>query len=583
MTQSDTDESKAVFSTAREDFAYLERNIPCQAACPAGTNIPAYIRALFEGNYGRSYDINRDVNILPGVLGRICSRPCEESCRHGERGLGEPVNICHIKRAAADLRPDGDGPSPSPLSLGVKAAVVGSGPAGLAAAHDLALAGAEVTIFEALDLPGGMLRYGIPEFRLPRNVLDAEIDHILRLGVTLRTGQRFGDNLAPAKLLDEHDAVILAAGCYRSNSLQVEGEDLAGVLSGLELMMDVSASRPPKIGERVLVIGDGFTAFDCARTALRLGAKDVRICSRLTRDDLIVTKDEIVEAEREGVRFEFLLTAVKVAGEGKVAGVEFLRTRPGDSGADGRREADPIEGSAFTLAADTVVVAIGQRPEPLAVPGEEPSDKPVAADRESFRAVPKGLYVAGDYLSGPSTVIEAVAMGRKAAWKVVQDLTGRAPRRRLVRVEETEITDRERTWDFLPRQDMPVIPLQGRFSPREKEVELGFDRETAKKESQRCYLCYLHYEIDMDRCIYCRYCIDVAPRDCIKLVREVRTDDDGAVVELVETENWHDVNAVVIDNERCIRCGACLRVCPVECISVAKVELVERPGGEDRV
>jgi NAD-dependent dihydropyrimidine dehydrogenase PreA subunit/thioredoxin reductase len=420
-----------------------------------------------------------------------------------------------------------------------------------------------------------MLRYGIPEFRLPREVLDAEIAHIAGLGVSFRTGCRLGADLAVEQLLEQYDAVLLAAGCYRSNRLGAAGEDLNGVVSGLEFMMDVTAGRPPEVGETVLVIGDGFTAFDCARTSLRLGAKDVRICSRLTREDLIVTKDEVVEAEREGVRFEFLLTATRINGEKSVAGVEFLRTRLGDIGADGRREAAPIEGSEFTIAADTVIAAIGQRPEPLAVPGAR-GGGPVAADADTYRAAARGLYVAGDYLSGPSTVIEAVAMGRRAAWKIVGDHGGSEPRRQAVRIEETKITDRERTWDFLPRQEMPSLPVAERFASGEKEVERGFSRETAKKEAQRCYLCYLHYEIDMERCIYCRYCIDVAPRDCIKLVREVRLDDDGSVAELVETESWHDVNAVVIDNEQCIRCGACMRACPVECISVSKVEMVER-------
>jgi ferredoxin len=249
------------------------------------------------------------------------------------------------------------------------------------------------------------------------------------------------------------------------------------------------------------------------------------------------------------------------------------------------REAIPIEGSEFVLPADTVVVAIGQRPEPLQVPGEKDKGGRLVVDREKLTGTTEGLYVAGDYLTGPSTVIEAVAMGRKAAERIAADLTGRRFREKAVRLEETEITDRDRAWDFLPRQSMPTVePAADRFEPGEKEVETGFDGDRAEAESKRCYLCYLHYEIDMERCIYCRFCIDVAPRDCIKLVKEVLTDEDGAVTGLVETGKWSEVNAVVIDNARCIRCGACMRVCPVECISVTKAELVERSleAGEGR-
>jgi glutamate synthase (NADPH/NADH) small chain len=196
---------------------------------------------------------------------------------------------------------------------------------------------------------------------------------------------------------------------------------------------------------------------------------------------------------------------------------------------------------------------------------------------ETFRASVPRLYLTGDYLTGPSTVIEAIARGRAAAEKIAEDLTGRRFRERAVRLEECSKTDRQRTWDFIPRVEMPTVaPAEARFRAPDVEVERGYSREQALEESKRCYLCYLHYEIDMRRCIYCRYCIDVAPRDCIKMVEEVLTNEVGAVTGFVETRHWSKVNAIVIDNSRCIRCGECVRVCPVECISVTKVELVER-------
>ena len=573
------------YSTDPADFYYMDVNVPCQSACPAYTNIPAYIRCLFEERYSRSYELNRIVNILPGVLGRVCSRPCEAKCRHGEPELGQPVNICHIKRAASDFKEVGHIYMEQLFApIGKKVAIIGSGPAGLAAAHDLSTIGISVTLFEAFEEPGGMLRYGIPEFRLPRDMLKAEIDSILRLGVTLKTGIKVGQDLAMEDLLAEYDAVLLATGCYRPVNLEIPGETLSGVHSGLDFMIQMTSGQPPEVGQKVLVIGAGFTAFDCARSALRLGAEDVTICLRRTEEDLTVTEDEIIETKREGVKIKSLMLSRRMIGNGRVEAVEFLRTRPGEVMAGGKRAVTPIEGSEFVLPADTVLVATGQRPGPIHAPGEKDREGVLVGDGETFRtSVPK-LYVTGDYLTGPTTVIEAIARGRAAAEKIAEELTGKTFRERAVRMERTKITDRLRSWDFISRQEMPIIhPIEERFSDPNIEVELGYSREEAKEESKRCYLCYLHYEIDMRRCIYCRYCIDVAPRDCIKMVKAIKTNEMGAVTGFVETRQWKHVNAIVIDNARCIRCGECVRVCPVDCISVTKVELVERmlPRGRE--
>jgi len=575
--------SQVIYSSAPEDFLYTDINIPCQKACPALTNIPAYIRASYEERYNRSYDINRAANILPGVLGRICSRPCEDLCRHGEAELGKPVNICHIKRADSDFKEGKTAEAARPEPLGKRVAVIGAGPAGLAASHDLAQIGIDVVLFEAYDRPGGMLRYGIPEFRLPRSILDAEIDDILRLGVALRTGTKIGEDIQVGSLLKQYDAVLVAAGCYQPIALNIPGESLKGVHPGLQFMTDFCNDRPPKVGSRVLVIGAGFSAFDCARSALRLGAEDVTICLRRTEEDLTVTPDEVLETKMEGIKIEALMLSTRVIGDVQVEGVEFVRTQPGAIRPDGKRDISPISGSEFVLSADSVIVATGQAAAPLPSPGETDGNGILAADRDTYKTTAPGLYAAGDYMTGPSTVIEAIAMGRQAAERIARDLTGNTFRESMVRMEAAEITDRVRSWDFLPRQEMPTLEsLPDRLEVRSREVEIGYTREAALEESKRCYLCYLHYEIDIDRCIYCRYCIDVAPRDCIKLVKAVKTNSDGAIVGFTETETWNQVNAIVIDNSRCIRCGECVRICPVDCISVTRVERIEGSMGDER-
>ncbi|AFM26405.1 FAD-dependent oxidoreductase [Desulfomonile tiedjei] len=573
-------QTEMLYSTSPADFDYVRVNVPCQSACPAYTNIPAYIRSLYEGKYDNSYELNRIVNLMPGVLGRICSRPCEQKCRHGEPELGKPVNICHIKRAADDHK-DTFGPPVGGLfgSLNRRICIVGAGPAGLAAAHDLATLGAKVTILEALAEPGGMLMYGIPEFRLPRQVLREEIGNILKLGVELKTGVRVGKDVAVEDLMSGYDAVLLAAGCYTPKMLEIPGENLVGVYPGLDFVMRVADGIPPRVGDRVIVLGAGFTAFDCARTALRLGAKEVSICIRGTEQDLRVTHEEIFETKREGISIQGLLLSQRLVGSEKVEGVEFVRTHPGEVLPNGRRRIEPIAGSEFIQSADTVIVAIGQGADPIPSPGEKDKRGVVKGDPETFRTSLPGLYVAGDFMTGPSTVIESIAAGRKAAEKIAESLTGKKFREWTVRIQDARITDRQRAWDMIPRQEMPTIDPPHRLHPFNIEVELGLPKELAHEESKRCYLCYLHYEIDVSRCIYCRLCIDSAPRDCIKLAEDIVLSESGAISRIVETNSWRNVSAIMIDNERCIRCGECVRVCPVDCISVSKVELTERAVG----
>ena len=557
----------------------MAENVPCQHACPAQTNIPGYIRCIVEQRYGRSYELNRMVNILPGVLGRICSRPCEEKCRHGEADLGQPVNICHLKRAAADLK------SPwhrikenlyTPSDK--KVAVIGAGPAGLAAAYELATLGHKVTVYESQERPGGMLMYGIPEFRLPRDIVTLEIDNIIRLGIDLKLGVSIGKDLPLGKLMKTYDAVIAATGCLHSFALSIPGENLEGVYSGLDFMMRINTGEKPAIGSRVAVIGGGFTAIDCARMAIRLGASKVSVNLRKTEEYMRIDAYEKKEAKFEKIAIYGLVQPVRIMGEkGSVTGITFERTRLKYLAEPPYRVAVPIENSEFTIPIDTVIVAIGQYPVTDYIkPKLKLNGKRIWTAPDTFKTSVKGLYAAGDCITGATDYISAIARGRKAALEVDALFVKHKRKKTMVRIESSEQTDRKRSDDFIPRSQMATLGPRRRLVDITKEVELGYDAIAAEEEAKRCYLCYLKYEIDVNRCIYCFACIDVAPRDCIKMIKDIDIKKDGSYGELVETGEWNNVVAIAIDNKRCIRCGQCLEVCPVQCISVSKVELIEQ-------
>ncbi len=566
-------------STHPQDIDYIRSNIPCQWACPAHTNIPGYILANSRDDLDASWLINRASNLLPGVLGRICSRPCEEACRHGDPDLGTPVGICHLKRVAADGRsldvPPGEFRFPD---SGFEVGIVGAGPAGLACAHSLALFGHRVKIYEMESAPGGMLRFGIPAFRLPRSVIDEEVGFITALGVEIEYGVRVGADVTLADLLERHDAVVVTAGCYSAYELDIPGTDREGVHSGLDFMVRINTGDRPAVGRRTVVIGGGFTAFDCARSALRLGAEEVSICILGVEELLSVTDEEIIEAKREGVAIRSLLTSLEITGSDRVEGVRLARNRLGGVDERGRRRTIPIEGSEFTLTADTVIAAIGQKPEP-ALAGSGLADEPVFAADGSSNI--EGLWAAGDFLSGSSTVIESVGRAKAVATRIDTRLSGRTRREEIVTIDPATDTDRRRDWDFIDRQEMPLLPLTERLAGQEVEVEQGLDGSGAEAEARRCYLCNLKYEIDIDGCIYCRWCIDQCPRECIGLARTIEP-GEGYLGETIEwTEHWDKTAGIVIDSSRCIRCGICLRICPTRCIGVRLVNLVERFISDD--
>ncbi len=584
-----TDASTYYSSDAR-DIGWVEQNIPCQTACPAGTNIPAYIWAIMEGEYGSAYEINREANVLPGVLGRICSRPCEAKCRHGWPGNGASVNICHLKRASADLKHAGHRITESLYSpSGKRVAIIGAGPAGVAAAHDLSLLGHDVTILEREAEPGGMLRYGIPEFRLPRDTLRIELHNALRLGVELKTGVAVGNGegeVSLAELRRDFDAVLLAAGCTAALDLPLKDEApggradrIDGVEYGFDFLLDLHRGAARSVGKRVAVVGAGFTALDCARVALRLGAEEVMIHIRTGEEYIPVSKEEIFDAKREHVHINGLRTPVDllVDDSGHVRAVEFVQNRLGGWRPNGRRKAIPIEGSEFTVGCDTVLIAIGQKTVHDFLDTDIRLDRWDNADVDDRGMTSiDGVFAAGDYVKGASTVIAAIGHAREVALGIDTWLMGRERRRKMVRISPVDKPQRERTFDFIPQQHMPTEDIATRCQSLTREVETGYDAGLAFEESKRCYLCNLSYQIDPDNCIFCRACIDVAPKNCIKMVEGIGINADGTYGDLIEAGEWNRVGAIWIDNNECIRCGACYHVCPTRCISIARKEFVVR-------
>lgn len=581
-------EQREYLSDDPRDIGWVKQNVPCQTACPAGTNVPVYIREIIERQFGRSYETNREANVLPGVLGRICSRPCEAQCRHGWPGNGEPVAICHLKRVAADLKDAGHRITERLYSpTGKRVAIVGAGPAGVAAAHDLSLLGHDVVIFEREERAGGMLRYGIPEFRLPRNTLDIELHNALRLGVQVRTGAEIGNGegqIPMSRLEQDFDAVLLATGCMAASPLPLLGEwekrdlrGMEGVEYGLDFLMEMHRGAEKTVGKRVAVVGAGFTALDCARVAARLGAHEVTIHIRTAEEYIPVTPEEIFEAKREGVRIKGLRTPVGLTAEGnRLTGIEFVQNRLGGWRSNGRRQAIPIEGSEFHEPCDTIIIAIGQQTANDYLGTKLELDRwgnvRIGVDGMTSH---KGMFAAGDYVSGASTVVQAVGHGRQVAKRIDAWLMGRERRKQVVRIVPVDKPLRERAFDFIVRQHMPTAHMDERMRDGKHEVELGLDEKLAFEEAKRCYLCNLRYQIDVDRCIFCRACIEVAPRNCIKLVRGVEIDEQGAYGKLLETKEWNQVGAIWIDNNECIRCGQCYTACPVQCISISRCELTE--------
>jgi NADH-quinone oxidoreductase subunit F len=465
---------------------------PCQNTCPVGMDAPAYIALIRANRLEDAYKVLLKTNPFPSICGRVCDHQCQTKCRRGQ--LDEPIAIKFLKRYITDnaLRPTIE---PVMVTRKERIAVVGGGPAGLTAARELARRGYGVTVFEELPLLGGMLRYGIPEYRLPRAVLEQEIDDIRKLGVQFRTNTRVGREIPFEDLRKAYDLLYLAIGAHQSQRLGIPGEELKGVYGGVEFLRQINLGNGVEVGTRVAVVGGGNSAIDAARSALRKGAREVNILYRRQRQDMPAQADEVAAAEHEGVRIHLLVAPLEVIGaKGKVVGIRCQRMRLGAFDASGRRRPEPVEGSEFVLDVDMVIAAIGQVADCSFLPRDIPVTKGNTIEvngRGRTQTPAAGIFAGGDAVTGPATVIWAIAAGMEAARDIdaaIRERNGESPYR-----------GPEEEWIDIPQvideevQEQPQARMS-EMEARERlgsfaEVELGYTADEARQESSRCLRC----------------------------------------------------------------------------------------------
>jgi len=470
---------------------------PCQHTCPLGTDVPAYVSLIAEGKFAAARENIREKNPFPAICGRVCHHPCEIRCRRGK--IDEPIAIRALKRFAMDYtswRSSVVTRGKVLVNKNPEAGIVGAGPCGLTAAYFLARWGYQVTVWETLPQPGGMLRVGIPDYRLPKEILDKEIAALGKLEI--RTGYRVGKDIPWEELRKQCRAILIATGAHQNRKLGCPGEEMEGVLDGVSFLRDINLGRKIEIGSRVAVIGGGNVAIDAARCALRLGAGEVNIFYRRTRQEMPAIPEEIDSALAEGIKISYLVNPRQILGNGRVTGIECFRMQLGEYDRDGRRKPVPVEGSEFSLPMDTIISAIGQVPDLSFLPQEWGivSQGTIQVDPYTFATAVPGIFAGGDAVTGPATVIEAITAGREAAISI--DLYLRS---------KNLITDRPPAFSKMvkpgkrpeeellpqPRVRIRVCDPGSRMNNFE-EVELSLTRAQAVKEAGRCLRCDLEEE-----------------------------------------------------------------------------------------
>jgi heterodisulfide reductase subunit A len=496
---------------------------PCRVACPAGVNAQGYVVLISQGKFKEALEVLRRTMPFAGVCGRVCTHPCEQDCERGQ--VDQPIAIRTLKRFMADyeLKEGREKATPVERTKEEKVAIAGSGPAGLACAYDLIRQGYPVTVFESAPEVGGLLRYGIPEYRLPKEVLNNEINYIQELGVEIKTNTPV-KNLAG--IFDEgYKAIFLGTGAGVSQKMGIPGENIPGVLHSLDFLRQVNFGVKVSLGSKVAVIGGGNAAVDAARIAQRLGASEITVVYRRSRAEMPAIPSEIEEMEREGIKIQFLAAPVKVLSkDNRVIGIQCIRMELGEPDASGRRRPVPIKGSEFTINVDNVIIAVGQGVDKATLPEDVDYTNwgTLSVDSITLQTNIDGVFAGGDVVSGPADVIAAVTAGKEAAISIDRYLRGHdlregrpEIREKVKDVPKEGVVEKERA-------DMPTLGLGKRKGF--DEVELGFDEKTAIEEAKRCLNCAV--------CSECRECEKVCEPQAIdhEIQDEISEEDVGAIV-----------------------------------------------------
>lgn len=528
---------------------------PCVLNCPASVNAQGYIQAIARGDDKEAVRILKERLPIPASIGRVCPHPCEGGCRR--QMVEEPISISYLKYFAADrVIAQGGYLPPKAAATGKRVGIIGGGPGGLTAAYYLSLKGHRVTIVDAMPQMGGMLRYGIPEYRLPKKVLDEEIAEIASLGVEMKNNFRIGVDATFEEFKSRYDAVVVAIGAWSSMPIGCPGEDLDGVLGGIDFLQRVALGERPDIGDKVAIVGGGNTAMDACRTAVRLGAKEVYVVYRRTEAEMPAEQLEIDEAREEGVIYKFLTNPAEIVGEnGKVKEMKLQIMELGEPDESGRRRPVPVEGKFETLPVTCVISAIGQKANVAGFEGIELNRKGIiAADETSYRTSVEGVFAVGDATNqGASIAIEAIGEARRCAKVVDLYLHGvQVPYQKTYLSVKNVSPEYFADYIKLPRAKMPTRPAEERKHDFQ-EINLGFSEAQARAEAARCLDCGC-YDFAECKLIRCANLYELQP----ERIQRLKGDGEGKVHPSYKEKR---LVAIERDQGKCILCGQCVRLC----------------------